>query len=140
MIPEEKETRPALSVCTGCSTEVVYRFECVKCRRLFCGKCLLHEPGPEMCVECQSTFDTTEYKIQIRSVEAWGTPIDDDVVDRPPQKNAGLLICWIAEGVGFGELTIFIKDGVWCVDTESMSNRFVAAVLSSFQKGLVRKG
>lgn len=75
--------------------------------------------------------DGTSYVIEVTGVEAWVTP---------ETTTGGFSIRWVAQEIGFGELSIFFKEGRWSMDADAMSNRFADAVFLAFRKWLVRRG
>lgn len=73
--------------------------------------------------ECKAAIDAPKF-VYCRVTEMWGP------WKRGKNGNdGGFLVSWGAEKVGFGELSICMKKGNLCVDTEAMGPEFARRAL-----------
>jgi len=68
------------------------------------------------------------YKITYTKVETYSS-----------DKSSGIIVNWSAQGIGFGQLTIYFKYGVINIDNEGMSKAFCDEVIKKASKDLEDK-
>lgn len=116
--------------CGGCGTTATsYRLQCSKCGKTeACPRCMRLDTitSKNICPSCDT--DRHRYKVEITGLDAEDgrLTIRWKFVDRP--------------GNGWGELSLFLRDEVWHIDTESMNNDVVESAFLALPKFLKRAG
>lgn len=116
----------SVSTCGGCKKETEFSFRCSKCENRFCSACLRVDMSTKSDV-CQTCMGRpAQPKVLVQNIESG---------------PSGFVVRWrFVEKEGWGELSFFLKAEKWHMDTESLSDETVDAVLQAIRKFAVRAG